>query len=96
VKHDMGPDGQEKTSCIEYQENGDATNELVSIKNELEAAWQVEDVVLMLRVGCLAVHDIISLVAVSSPNSKESFAVCQEGLRRLKKMSTIVKKEYFG
>jgi len=96
VKHDMGPDGSKKTARIEYQENGDVLFELQKIKDELEAEWQVEDVVLILRVGCLSVHDIISLVAVSSPNSKDAFAACQNGIQRLKKMATIVKNEYFG
>ena len=96
VKHDMGPDGTKKTNRIEYQENGDVPLELKKIEKELEAGWQVEDVVLMLRVGCLSVHDIISLVAVSSPNSKDAFAACQNGIQRMKKMATIVKKEYFG
>ena len=96
VKHDMGPGGTKKTSHIEYREHGDVLFELTQIERELESEWQVEDILLMLRVGCLSVHDIISLVAVSSPNSKDAFAACQNGIQRLKKMTTIAKKEYFG
>jgi molybdopterin synthase catalytic subunit len=42
------------------------------------------------------VGGIISLVAVSSPSSEDAFAACRFGIGRLKKMSTIGKKEVCG
>ncbi|CAG0981879.1 partial molybdopterin synthase catalytic subunit, partial [Anaerolineae bacterium] len=42
---------------------------------------------------CLHVGDIISLVAASSPNSEDAFAACRHGIARLKKMTTVCKRE---
>ena len=60
-----------------------------------EEKWQIEDLLLIRRVGLLGIGDIISLVAVSSPNSEDAFAACRLGIRRLKKMVSIVKKELY-
>jgi len=95
VKEDMCPDGAKSTCHIEYQEHGDVAGELEEISDEIKARWNVEDVAIVRRVGSLNVHDIISLVAVSSPNSKDAFEACRYGVGRLKKMTTIIKEEVF-
>lgn len=81
------------TSCIDYEAVGDTQGELTGIAADLKAGWNLEDVLLVRRTGCLAVGDIISLVAVSSPNSSDAFEACQHGISRLKKMATIRKQE---
>jgi molybdopterin synthase catalytic subunit len=84
------------TTCIEYSAQGDCLKELEGIAEELEGRWKLEDVLLIRRTGCLAVGDIISLVAASSPNSEDAFEACRHGISRLKKMSTICKTEKFA
>jgi molybdopterin synthase catalytic subunit len=84
------------TTCIEYSAQGDSIQELDGIAMELENRWKLEDVLLIRRTGCLAVGDIISLVAASSPNSEDAFEACRHGISRLKKMATIRKTEKFA
>jgi len=93
VKEMSGEGGT--TVCIEYAAVGDATAELGEIAAELKEAWEIEDVVIIRRVGCLGIGDIISLVATSSPNSEDAFAACRHGIGRLKKMRTIRKNEAY-
>jgi len=84
------------TTSIEYSAQGDSVLEMESIAGELERRWKLEDVLLIRRTGCLAVGDIISLVAASSPNSEDAFEACRSGISRLKKMTTIHKAEMFS
>ncbi len=83
------------TSCIEYRADAGAELELAAIAAELQEKWQIEDLMLIRRVGCLGIGDIISLVAVNSPNSEDAFAACRHGISRLKRMTTFNKKEIF-
>ena len=84
------------TTSIEYRAQGDSMLEMEGIAGELERSWKLEDILLIRRTGCLAVGDIISLVAASSPNSEDAFEACRQGISRLKKMSTIRKTESFA
>ena len=93
VKEDIGVG--KATSCIDYRSEGDTKAELGIISAELKEKWAIEDVLLIRRVGCLGVGDIISLVAASSPNSEDAFEACKYGISRLKKMATIKKQEMF-
>ncbi len=81
------------TTCIDYQAGDKAEIELETIAAELREKWTLEDVLLIRRIGCLVVGEIISLVAASSPNSEDAFAACKHGIARLKKMTTIKKTE---
>lgn len=83
------------TNSIEYCANGDVNEELRTITDEIRAKWKIEDVLIIRRLGRLNIGDIISLVAVSSPHRQEAFDTCRYGVERLKKMSTITKKETF-
>ncbi len=84
------------TTGIEYLTNGDTEAELAEIAAELTEKWKLENVLLIRRIGCLGIGDIISLVAASSPNSEDAFASCRHGISRLKKMATIKKNEIYG
>jgi len=91
VKPQAGPGG---TTCyIDYAVSGDAEAELRTIVDELAAKFTVEDTLLIRRTGRLGLGEIISLVAVSSPNSEDAFEACKQGISRLRKMKTIVKNE---
>jgi molybdopterin synthase catalytic subunit len=94
VKAQSGEGGM--TSSIEYGTIGDSEAELAVIAAELKEKWKIEDVLLIRRVGCLGVGDIISLVAASSPNSEDAFAACRHGITRMKKMQTVRKSEVYG
>jgi molybdopterin synthase catalytic subunit len=93
VKADGG--GDLPTERIDYRQQGDAAAELEEIAAGLRQQWNVREVLLVRRVGTLAVGEIISLVAISSPASEDAFGACREGIARLKKMQTIVKAEFF-
>jgi molybdopterin synthase catalytic subunit len=82
-----------KTKLIEFHVRGDIKEELQMLSKEIRKRWEVEDVLIMRRIGRLKIGDIISLVAVSSSHREEAFNACRYGVDRLKKMSTIVKKE---
>jgi molybdopterin synthase catalytic subunit len=87
---------EQQTVAIEYRTEGNSVDELREIAEDLKARWELEDVLLVRRVGTLKVGDIISLIAVSSPNSDSAFASCQYGISRMKKMGTIKKNEMYG
>lgn len=84
------------TTGIEYLANGDIEAELADVAAELKEKWKLEDVLLIRRIGCLGIGDIISLVAASSPSSEDAFAACRHGIARLKKMTTVKKQEMYG
>jgi molybdopterin synthase catalytic subunit len=94
VKPQAGVGGS--TSYIDYGTQGDAEAEMQSISDELSATFTLVDTLLMRRTGRLGLGEIISLVAVSSPNSKDAFEACQLGISRLRKMKTMVKNEVCG
>ncbi len=94
VKADGGSNAP--TTCIDYRFAENAEEELDTIVSELHQKWNLEDVLLVRREGCLGVGEIISLVAASSPNSEDAFAACRHGIARMKKMSTVRKQERFA
>jgi len=84
------------TNYIDYATNGDTEAELRDMAAQLTTEFSLEDVLLTRRTGRLRVGDIISLAAVSSPNSGDAFESCKQAISRLKKMQTIVKTEVCG
>lgn len=81
------------TSHIDYQPNGDVEGNLKDIEMELKEKWGLTGVLLLRRQGMVAVGEIISMVAVSSPGSEAAFAACRHGIACLKKMPTVIKTE---
>jgi molybdopterin synthase catalytic subunit len=94
VKVQKGDSG--KTVGVEYNAKGDVAGNLEEIAQRLREKWQLEDVVLLRRAGKVGIGEIISLIAVNSPNSKDAFDACQFGIECLKKMPTISKKEIYA
>ena len=82
-----------RTKSIEFHPNGDLEQELRMISEEIRKRWDIEDVLIIRRLGRLNIGDIISLVAVSSSHREEAFNACRYGVDRLKKMVTVIKKE---
>lgn len=90
-------EGKEGVTChIEYAVAGDAEEELRMIAKEIIGSWEIEDILLIRRIGRLGIGEIISLVAASSPSSEDAFAACKSGIARLKKMQSILKNEVCG
>lgn len=84
------------TKGVEYCRNGDMEGEMAGIIEHLKSNWIIEDALLIRRLGRLKTGEIISLIAVSSPNSADAFAACEHGISLLKKMKTFAKKEKCG
>jgi molybdopterin synthase catalytic subunit len=84
------------TKGVSYLRGGDMETEMDGIAEHLKSRWLLEDVLLIRRLGSLKTGEIIALVAVSSPNSKDAFAACEHAISHLKKMTTIDKKEISG
>jgi molybdopterin synthase catalytic subunit len=90
------PHNEAGTKGVEYGRNGDMETEMAGIIEHLKSRWIVEAALLIRRLGCLKTGEIISLIAVSSPNSADAFAACEHGISLLKKMKTFTKKEKGG
>ncbi len=88
--------GEQVTTGIEFRAEGDAEAELADIAEEIRGRFKADDVLLSRRVGKLEIGEVIALVAVSCPRSKDVFEACQYGVGRLKQMTTIRKNEVFG
>jgi len=84
------------TTHIDYQPNGDVEGNLKEIESELKEKWGLTDLLLLRRQGIVAVGEIISLVAVSSPGSEAAFAACRHEIACLKKMPTVNKTEIYS
>ncbi|MCX5826274.1 MAG: molybdenum cofactor biosynthesis protein MoaE [Deltaproteobacteria bacterium] len=85
--------GDKASSGILFEQDGDVEAELAGIAADVRGRWNVDDVLLVRRIGTLKVGDVISLVAVSSPASHDAFEACRFGLERLKKMASLKKTE---
>lgn len=84
------------TTAIEFKQVGNGEEELRAIAGELREKWDVEDVLILRRIGKLDIGEIISVVAVSSPHRNDAFDACRHAIERLKKMRTIKKEETFA
>jgi molybdopterin synthase catalytic subunit len=93
-----GTTGDKTTTIVEFQparSNDDIKEELHQISEEIRKKWEVDDVLIIRAIGKLAVGDVMSLVAVSSPRSMAAFEASHYGVDRLKEMKTIKKQETF-
>jgi molybdopterin synthase catalytic subunit len=84
------------TCHIEYSLVGDAEEELRTIAGEIADSREIEDILLIRRIGRVGVGEIISLVGASSLASGEAFAACKAGIGRLKMMRSVLKNEVCG
>ena len=87
--------GDRVSAGIHFVKAGDIEVELHAIAEDIKQRWNIEDVLLVRRIGILDVGDIISLIAVSSPVSNDAFEACRYGLEKFKKMTTLKKTERF-
>jgi molybdopterin synthase catalytic subunit len=87
--------GDKESSGIRFERGGDVEAELAGIAADVRGRGNVDDVLLVRRIGTVKVGDVISLVAVSSPASNDAFEACCFMLERLKKMVSLKKTELF-
>ena len=80
--------GGQVTHTIDFQRNGDIENELKSIAGIIEDKYELEDLLIIRRLGALKVGEVMSLVA-SAPHREDAFDACRHGVESLKKMKTI-------
>ncbi len=66
---------------------------LQRIAEDVRARHGVDDIVVVHRVGRIAVGEASLLIAVASPHRKEAFDECQEMVNRIKNLAPIWKKE---
>jgi molybdopterin synthase catalytic subunit len=88
-----GRAGEKRSSGILFERGGDMESEMSEIEADMRTRWNVDDILLVRRLGRLQIGDFISLVAVSADASKDAFEACQYGLARIRKMATIGKTE---
>jgi molybdopterin synthase catalytic subunit len=72
--------GERVSAGIHFEKAGDIEGELHALAADIEQRWNIEDVLLVRRIGILDIGDIISLIAVSSPDSNDAFEACRYGL----------------
>jgi molybdopterin synthase catalytic subunit len=85
--------GDQVTQIIDFQRNGDIENELKAIVDSIKDKYELEDVLIIRRLGALKVGEVMSLVAASAPHREDAFDACRHGVESLKKMKTIKKAE---
>ncbi|MDY6853402.1 MAG: molybdenum cofactor biosynthesis protein MoaE [Thermodesulfobacteriota bacterium] len=88
-------DSEKKTLSLNFKVKGDLEGEMMDLERNLRKRWPVEDVLLIRRIGELAVGDIISLAAASAEHRDSAFGLCQEAIDCFKKMRYIHKEEIF-
>jgi molybdopterin synthase catalytic subunit len=86
--------GDKVTTALEYEAYpGMAEKKLAEIEAETRARWPIGDIMLVHRVGHLAVGEISVAVAVSCPHRHQAFDACCHAIDRLKEIVPIWKKE---
>ncbi len=86
--------GEHYTQSLEYHAYIPlAEKEMLRIEQEIRKKWVIGDVVLIHRLGELAIGEISVAIAVSSPHRDEAFAACRFAIDEIKRTVPIWKKE---
>jgi molybdopterin synthase catalytic subunit len=87
--------GGKKTGGIRFAPDGDLEGEMASIEQQICHKWPVNDVLLIRRMGTLAVGDIILAAAVAAETRGAAFDACRFAVESFKKLQNIHKEELF-
>lgn len=71
-----------------------AIEQLGEVEREIRARFEVNEVLLVHRLGMIPVGEASVLVAVSSPHRDSGFKACRHGIDRIKDLVPIWKKEF--
>lgn len=63
------------------------------IEQEIKSKWQVQNVVMVHRLGILAIGDIAVVTAVACAHRREAFDACRYAIDRVKEVVPIWKRE---
>src|SRR5262245_25853314 len=86
--------GEDETVALDYEAYGPmAEKKMAEIESDTRARWSVGDIMMVHRLGHLAVGEISVAVAVSCPHRAQAFDACRHAIDRLKELVPIWKKE---
>jgi molybdopterin synthase catalytic subunit len=86
--------GDKVTTALDYEAYpGMAVAKLAEIEADARKRWPIGDIMMVHRVGHLAVGEISVAVAVSCPHRHQAFDACRHAIDRLKEIVPIWKKE---
>ena len=81
---------------LEYEAFDDmAVKKLEEVRQELMAAFGLEQIAISHRIGTVGIGEISLVIAVGSPHRKEAFNACHTAVDRIKEVVPIWKKEVY-
>jgi molybdopterin synthase catalytic subunit len=83
------------TKALHFTRSGEPEVELQELEDMLRVKWQLEDVVLLRRIGEASVGEVVAMVAVVAPDSKSAFGALADARDGFKAMSGLSKEESF-
>lgn len=86
---------KKSTRGIRFTPVADVEAEMLGLEAKLREQWEVSDVLLIRRIGDLAIGDIISAAAATAVNYETAFKACRDAVERFKKMKSLAKEELF-
>ena len=89
------PDGR-ASAGVSFCRRGDLEAELASLERAVRESLRVVDLVLVRRMGRLAVGEFILFVAASANDRVNAFAACRELVERGKKLRCLSKQEHWA
>lgn len=79
---------------LEYQAYPEmAIPKMREIADEIRRKWEVDEIAMVHRIGCLQIGEASVAIAVSAPHRREALAACAYAIDRLKEIVPIWKKE---
>jgi molybdopterin synthase catalytic subunit len=86
--------GNERTESLDYEAYpAMAERKMQELEADIRARWTIQGIVLVHRLGRLAVSEISVAVAVSAAHRAEAFEACRHGIDTLKATVPIWKKD---
>ncbi len=83
-----------KVRHLEYEAYPEmAIPKMREIANEIRRKWEVDEIAMVHRIGCLQIGEASVAIAVSAPHRREALAACAYAIDRLKEIVPIWKKE---
>jgi molybdopterin synthase catalytic subunit len=83
------------TRGIRFTPSPETEDEMAALEESLRRNWKLDGVILVRRMGELAVGELISVVAVSAEGRADAFGAVQEAVAGFKKMVSMKKEELF-
>jgi molybdopterin synthase catalytic subunit len=80
---------------LEYSAYAPMAEEIMQrVEREIREKWDVHNVIILHRVGTLAIGDIAVVTAVAATHRAEAFEACRYAIERVKADAPIWKKEF--